>query len=129
MFFNKKKKEYTELQLRFLDALKDVDNKGNLKKCKEIAGYAASVQVSTIVSSLKDEIIDIAKNILAENSIKASIAIVEGIDDPISLGVRDRVAAAEKILDRVGIVKGEKVEIDTAPNRIALLPARRTDDE
>ena len=129
MFFNKKKREYTELQTAFLNALKDPDNKGNLKKCKDIAGYSASVPTSVVMASLKDEIIEIAKTILAENSVKAAIAIIEGVDDPISLGVRDRVSAAEKILDRVGIVKGERVEIDTAPNRIALLPARKVDDD
>lgn len=128
MFFNRKKKELTDLQKAFLEALKDKENKGNLKKCKDIAGYAASVPTSVVVAALKDEIIEVAKGILAENSVNAAVAIVEGIDDPISLGVRDRVAAAEKILDRVGIVKGERIEVDNAPNRIALLPARRTDE-
>lgn len=129
MFFNKKKRELTELQKAFLEALKNPDNKGNLKKCKDIAGYAAGVQTSAVINGLKDEIIEIAKSILAENSVNAAIAIVEGVNDPVSLGVRDRIVAAEKILDRVGIVKGERIEIDNAPNRIALLPARRTDDE
>lgn len=127
MFFNRKAKEYTPQQQAFLTALRDPDNKGDLKACKEIAGYSKTMSTGDLIKALKDEIIDIAKELLAGNAVKSSIALVEGLDDPTALGIRDRATNAQAILDRVGIIKGERVVIDTAPNRIALLP-RRNDD-
>lgn len=127
MFFNRKAKEYTPNQQAFLAALRDPANKGDLKICKEIAGYDRTTTVGALIKGLKDEIIDIAKEMLAGNAVKASIAIVEGLDDPTALGIRDRATNAQAILDRVGVIKGERVVVDNAPNRIALLP-RRNDD-
>ncbi len=124
MLFTHKKKQYTELQLAFLEALKDPDNKGDLYKCKEIAGYSRTAHIALIISGLKDEIIDIAKDMLAASAVKASVAIIEGLDDPTALGIKDRANNAQAILDRVGIIRGERIQVDNAPNRIALLPRR-----
>ncbi len=129
MFFNRKAKEYTAQQQAFLTALRDPANKGDLNACKELAGYERTSSTGNIIKALKDEIIDIAKEILAGNAVKASVALTEGLDDPTALGIRDRATNAQAILDRVGVIKGERVIVDNAPNRIALLPRRNDDTE
>lgn len=123
-----KKKELTPLQQSFLAALRDPANKGDLKVCKEVAGYDKSTRVDDIIRGLKDEIIEIAKDILANNAVKASFALVRGVDDYLEPGVKDLTVNAEKILDRIGIVKGETVKVETTQGRIAILPARKSDD-
>ena len=129
MFGFGKKKEYTPQQLAFLEALRDSTNKGDLKKCRDAAGYPKNTPLKEIIRPLKDEILEIAREILASNAVKASLALVEGVDDPIKPGVKELTLNAEKILDRVGIVKGEIIKLENTGGRIALIPARKSDDE
>lgn len=127
MFGLSRKREYTDKQLAFLQALKDPDNEGNLKKCKDAAGYEKSVPLSTILSSLHEEIVTIAREMLCSNAVKAAWAVGQGIDNPDPM-TPIRTQNAERILDRVGLGKGEKIQIDSGPSRIAILPARRIDE-
>lgn len=131
MFFGnrQKKKEYTPQQAAFLDALRDPDNKGNFKVCAEIAGYAKGTPIAYIVRALKDEIIEVAKDHLVKAAIPAALRMSDIIDNPIEPGSNVAIMAAERIFDRVGITKVERVEIDNAPNNIMLLPARRKPSE
>ena len=65
-----KKRELNEQQQKFLDALAH-EAKGNIKQALAIAGYAETSQ-SNIVSSLKDEIVEVATKILAKSAPMAS---------------------------------------------------------
>ena len=64
-----KKRELTERQSAFLDALFG-DAQGNPRIAGELAGYAPS-SFPTVISSLKNEIIDQAENVLALHSPQA----------------------------------------------------------
>ena len=49
------------------------------------------------------------------------------LDDPTALGAKNSVAAAKEVLDRIGIVKKEKLEISSEEgNGIFILPAKRS---
>jgi hypothetical protein len=52
------------------------------------------------------------------------------LDDPTALGAKNSVAAAKEVLDRVGIVKKEKLEVSSEDgNGIFILPAKRSDED
>lgn len=117
-----KKRELNEQQQKFLDALAH-EAKGNIKHALSIAGYAETSQ-SNIVSSLKDEIVEVATKILAKSAPMASQKLVEILmsDDPIPQ-VGAKLQAAQTLLDRVGVAKRDKLDVThTAASGIFILP-------
>ena len=117
-----KKRELNEQQQKFLDALAH-EAKGNIKQALAIAGYAETSQ-SNIVSSLKDEIVEVATKILAKSAPMASQKLVEILmsDDPIPQ-VGAKLQAAQTLLDRVGVAKRDKLDVThTASSGIFILP-------
>ncbi len=107
----KQDRELTEQQKTFINALFG-EAKGNPKMAGEIAGYAET-SYPNIVKSLKDIIIDKAEGVMAMHSPKAVMGLVNALDeDGMTPAANIRIEAAKQILDRVGIVKREKVDIN-----------------
>ena len=105
---DKKELDITEKQQTFLDALFG-EAQGDPKIAGEIAGYADYHQP---LKSLKDEIIDRAEKLLAAFAPRASMGMINALDEDGSLpGANIRMEAAKQILDRVGLSKKEKVDI------------------
>ena len=75
---SEKKKEVTEKQKKFLDAL--FVNRGNISAACEEAGYSPSSR-TWLVKALADEIVDISKRELAVNSATAVSRVVESMND------------------------------------------------
>jgi hypothetical protein len=117
-------KELTEQQEQFLNALFGEAN-GNPKQAGEIAGYSPS-SYPKVVKSLKDEILERAEYSLAFNSAKAVKGLVNALDDDGSTpGANIRMEAAKQILDRVGLVKQEKIDINSkVAHGIFILPPK-----
>ena len=104
-------KELTKQQEQFLEALFG-EAKGNPKQAGEIAGYSPS-SYTKVVKALKDEILERAEYSLAFNSAKAVKGLINALDDDgTTPGASIRMEASKQILDRVGIVKREKVDIN-----------------
>jgi|TARA_R100001509_G_C4881577_1_gene220318 hypothetical protein len=117
-------KELTELQAKFLDALFG-PAKGNQAKAMKMAGYSETTNPHHIVSSLRSEIIERAELEMAANAPKAVLSMVGVIDDPSAIGNRERLAASQQILDRVGLSKVEKLNVSTdKPMGVFILPAK-----
>ena len=121
------KKETTELtkkQKIFLSALFGEAN-GEPRAAAEIAGYAPT-SYPKVVQGLKDQILERAETILAAHSPKAALSIANAIDDDGSIpGASIRMEAAKQILDRVGLVKREKIDINAKiAHGIFILPAK-----
>lgn len=125
----RKAKEYTELQTKFMDAIRDPSNKGNIRAAMNIAGYKSNTPTTAIVKELKEELLSIAQEILAGHSVATTMSLTGLIDDPINPAANTIIRVAESILDRVGIVKTERVEVEARVHNIALLPARKTQNE
>ena len=107
---SEKKKEVTEKQKKFLDAL--FVNRGNISAACEEAGYSPSSR-TWLVKALADEIVDISKRELAVNSATAVSRVVESMnDDGLNPRQELRLKAAQTLLDRVGLGKIEKQEHD-----------------
>ena len=75
----------------------------------------------------KKEIIELAENILAQNAPKASLKLVEVMDstDPIPQA-NVRLQAAQTLLDRVGLAKTDKLDVNLQTNNgLFILPAKQ----
>jgi len=120
-------RNYTEKQLAILEAMEG-EAKGNINQAIKIAGYG-NVSHRDVVPYLQDELIAIAEYILAYNGAKAAFGMVGVLDDPTALGAKNSVAAAKEVLDRIGIVKKEKLEVSTDEGSgLFILPAKRADE-
>lgn len=119
-----RKKELTEKQQTFLDNV--VVTGGDLKKAAELAGYKGNHY--QVIQSLKDELVDMAQNLLAHNAPRAAIKLVEVMDSdrPVPQA-SSKLQAAQTILDRVGVSKTEKLNVDHNVNGgLFILPQKDT---
>jgi len=119
-----KKKELTEMQQIFLDNV--VTTGGDLKKAAELAGYKGNHY--QVIQSLKDELVDMAQNLLAHNAPKAAMKLVEVMDSdrPVPQA-SSKLQAAQTILDRVGVAKTERLNIDhNVSGGLFILPQKET---
>jgi hypothetical protein len=74
---------------------------------------------------LKDEIITIAENYLAINAGKAIDTVVSAMDADGVPQLAQRLDAAKTILDRIGIVKKDKIQVEAnIEGGIFVLPAK-----
>jgi hypothetical protein len=112
----------TEKQQTFLNVLMDAAG-GDVLTAKRMAGYSDSYSTADVVNSMKEEILDATQSYMARNAPKAAMAIVGGLYDPTELGIRDKVAAAKELLDRTGLVKTEKLQVE-AKGGVMLMPAK-----
>ena len=58
---------------------------------------------------------------------KAAIAYASALDDPTQLGIKEKMLAAGQILDRAGVVKTERVAVESTGG-LFILPPKNTDD-
>ena len=117
------KKELTVKQQTFLDHL--IDTGGDPKKAAKLAGYSENGHWQ-VVQALKNEIIELASNILAQSAPKAAMKLVDVMesDNPIPQA-NIRLQAAQTILDRTGLGKQERMDVNhKVEGGIFLLPAK-----
>ena len=117
-------RQLTEKQQAFLAVLFDEAN-GNITEAKKLAGYSSNVKNSEIINSLKDEILEATQTYMASNAPQAAVAMVSGVIDPTQLGIRDKLNAAKELLDRTGLVKTEKMQVE-ASGGVMILPPKQS---
>ena len=120
-------KELTEKQRKFLDVLFDEAN-GDVTQAKLLAGYAPTSSTSDIVRGNKEEVLEATQMFMARNAPKAAVAMVSGINDPTELGIRDKMTAAKELLDRTGLVKTEKMQVESTGG-VMLMPMKNVQAE
>ena len=121
-------RKLTERQQKFLDAL-FADANGSIKDAKIIAGYSTSTNNQEIIKALKEEILDATQMYMASNAPKAAIAMVSGIETPTELGTRDKLSAAKELLDRTGLIKTEKIQVESSGGVMLMPPKKVEEDE
>ena len=117
-----KTKTLTEKQQKFLDCL--IATNGDPKQAAELAGYSGNHY--QVISSLKEEIIDLATNVLANSAPEAAFKLVEIMktNKPIPQIV-NKLQAATAILDRVGVTKKERLDVNhNYSGGVFILPAK-----
>ena len=106
---NKRQRQLTEKQQTFLD--KVVETGGDLKLSAELAGYSGNHY--QVINSVKDELVDLAQNLLAHNAPKAAIKLIEVMESNVPIPqVSNKLQAAQSILDRVGVTKVERMNVE-----------------
>ena len=117
------KKNLTEKQQSFLGHLIQVG--GDPKKAAELAGYSEGSYFQ-VIKSLKNEVVDLASDVLAKSAPKAAFKLIEMIDSdrPVPQASQ-KLAAAQTILDRVGVSKTDRVQVDhNVQGGIFILPQK-----
>ena len=106
-----RKRKLTEKQEKFLSALAGEAN-GDARKALTVAGYEQTSYYA-VLDSLKEEVVDVANSILAHSAPKAAAKLVDVLesDAPIPQ-VGAKLQAAQTLLDRVGISKRERVDVN-----------------
>ena len=118
-------KKLTEQQAKFIEVL-FAEAGGDPVKAKKLAGYSDNSSTKDIMDSIKEEVIQATQLYVAINAPRAAMAVVSGIVDPTELGIKEKLNAAKDLLDRAGVVKTEKMQIE-ASNGVMILPPKNTD--
>ena len=119
-------RKLTEKQQDFLNNL--IETKGNLKLSAELAGYAGNHY--QVIKSLRQEIVDLASNILARDAPSAAFKLVEVMQSDNAIPQANvKLQAAQTILDRVGLGKQDKLDVNhNTSGGIFILPEKQTID-
>ena len=104
-----RKKELTVKQQSFLDHL--VETNGDAKKSAELAGYSGNHY--QVLKALKNEVLELTTEVLAQSAPQAAFKLLDimNSDAPIPQA-NNKLQAAQTILDRVGIAKTERLDIN-----------------
>lgn len=123
-----KTKKLTDKQQKFLDNLFG-EAEGNPLRAMELAGYV-SIRFHDLLEALHDEIIKKAEQYIAMHAPAAAMGlagILLGTDDKPNTNAR--MEAARQILDRAGIVKKDKMDINIDSEKGIFIFPRKADDE
>jgi len=120
------KRNLTEKQQAFLSNI--VETKGDLKLAAELAGYSGNHY--QIIKSLRQEIVDLASDVLAREAPAAAFKLIDLMSTEHSVPQANiKVQAAQTILDRVGVTKKEKLDVNhNVTGGIFILPEKHTID-
>ena len=116
-------RKLTEKQQKFLDVLFE-EAGGSLVEASKLAGYSETQYTGAIVESLKEEILERTNLYLAQSAPRAAMAMVGALSDPTELGIKEKMQAAKEVMDRVGIIKAEKVQVE-ATGGVMILPPKQ----
>ena len=114
-------RELTEKQQKFLDCL--IETGGDPKH--------AEGSYPQVIKSLQQEVIDLASRILAQSAPQAAFKLVQVMNtDETIPQVNTKLQAAQTILDRVGISKTDRLDVnhnvDVNAGSLFILPAKET---
>ena len=121
-------RQLTAKQQVFLNALFE-EAGGRVILAKKIAGYADTSSTSEIVKGLKEEILEATQLYMARNAPQAAVAMAGALMDPTELGIRDKMSAAKELLDRVGLVKTEKMQVEASGGVMLMPPKAVVEDD
>ena len=123
------KRNLTDMQEKFLNVL-FAEAKGNPREAARLAGYSEN-SYSKVIRNLKKEITELAENHLSTHSAQAANRLITLLDeDGTTPQASIRLAAANSILDRVGLVKKDQLDINMkALHGIFILPAKDGTDK
>ncbi len=119
-------KKLNEKQQLFMQVLFD-EAQGDVVQAKKLAGYSDGTATRIIVEALKDEIFEATKTYMSRLGPKAAVAYGSALMDPTQLGIKEKMVAAGQILDRAGVVKTEKVAVESSGGLFILPPKEGSD--
>jgi DNA-binding Lrp family transcriptional regulator len=120
-------RKLTEKQQKFLDVLFE-EARGSVVQAKKLAGYSDTQHTAQITDALKEEILERTNMYLAQNAPRAAMSMVGAMIDPTELGIKEKMQAAKEVMDRVGIVKSEKLQVE-ATGGVMILPPKKSESD
>lgn len=114
----------TPLQDALLNCLFDPDVRGDIRTAMKKVGYSDNTSVAEVTNALKDQIIARSQQYLAVNAGKAVFGMVSVLDNPTAMGNKSILAAANEVLDRVGITKKDDLLDKLPKGAIIYLPPK-----
>jgi hypothetical protein len=123
-----KERQLNEKQQKFLDVLFE-EAHGDVVRAKHLAGYAETYSTSELIKGIKDEVLERTNMYLARNAPRAAMSMVSAMIDPTELGIKEKMSAAKEVMDRVGIIKSEKIQVESSGGVMILPPKRSENDE
>jgi hypothetical protein len=121
-------KTLTDKQQKFLEVLFD-EAQGDFVLAKQLAGYSDATPTRGIVIALEEEIFDATRKYIVQLGPRAAAAFGNILVDPTQLGAKERMAAAGQVLDRAGVVKTERIQVEAAGGLFILPPKDRSADD
>lgn len=121
-------KQLTENQQKFVEVLFE-EAMGNPVEAKRLAGYSENTPTKAIMDSVAEEISEATRKFLATKGVvKAAYSLVNVLDNPTDLGVKEKLAAAKDILNRTGFQEAQEVKV-TANQPLFILPPKEEGDD
>lgn len=118
-------KDLTEREQLFIKYLSG-SAKGDPYKAKELAGYSEHYSLTSLMKRVSPYVTKEAASYLEINALKAAMKLSELVDSPTKLGANNLISAANSILDRAGIVKKDKLEVEhTVSTALLVLPEKK----
>jgi 5,10-methenyltetrahydromethanopterin hydrogenase len=127
------KKQLTDKQEAFLQALFSEECFGNYRKAMDKAGYSKSADYMSVVKSLRHEILERTETYLALHSPHAAMEMLGLVADPTQVSAKEKISALREVMDRGGLVKVDKHHVsgDGSAGAVLVMPAKdvQKDDE
>lgn len=118
-------KKLTDKQEKLLEFLYSDQFTGDIRAAADYAGYSRNSDLVDILRGIREEFLDRSELSLLMKTPKAIKVLAEILDSPKPLGSDTRLKAATEIMDRIGLVKKEKVEIKAdIGNALLILPSK-----
>lgn len=119
------KKELTRQEQLFLDYLFDGQDIRHPEEAKIMAGYDKTYPLNKIIKNIHQTMLDSFDQALAMYVPEAIMGLVSIMRDPTEPGAKIKLQAIQDLLDRGGIVKKEKTEVQQQPqNFMFVLPPK-----
>lgn len=112
----------TDKQELFLELLFDKNIKSP-KEAAELAGYSGNLSQIFQSKALSEAVLEKSQSFTAMHAPKAIMSLIDLLDNPNKLGAANIVSASKELLDRGGLVKKDKLQVDTTvKTAVVMLP-------
>ena len=119
-------RELTDKQKKFIELIFLPEYDGKEKQAALDAGYSYGTSMYHIYEDLRDEIVKKSDIILSRLLPKTFRNLENVMDDAAQKGAKAKLEAVWGILDRVGVSKKERVEVDVkSASGVFLLPIKQ----
>lgn len=116
----------TDKQTKFLDLIFLPEYIDDYKSAALAAGYSPTTPINNIIDGVKEMILERVEMYLALSAPKSAKRVVDVLNDPEIKGAKAILEASGMILDRVGVVKKDRIEIEhKSASGIFIIPAKK----
>lgn len=117
--------QLTDKQEKFLELIFKPEYLHNYAKAAVDAGYSPNSPIHIIVQGVQKQILERVEMYLATKAPSAAMRIIDVLQSPDMKGAKAALEAATTIMDRVGLSKKERIELEVkAPSGVFILPSK-----